>query len=220
MYLQVWVYNDLHRQRSVSGLSIVLSLSLLNTHIEWPLFEEDSNRFGLLETNTCMENGRRSGSHHHSHRIVRLAKRTKCFKTNQNIIIRRPTIRSVVCKYETRITNWVCDLINIAHNTSWSLTEQWTRENHIFFPHHHIGGTKIYTGDKRKYAITKKFIVLAIAKPASFIPKKHANDSFLDCISSVRQTFKIGVCTFWNEIHFYSPNKNWISSNKQKTTTI
>lgn len=106
--------------------------------------------------------------------------RTKCIKANQNIIIRRPTIRSVVCKYETRITNWVCDLINIAHNTSWSLTEQWKkkyiskeRENHIFFSSssthkiYSIGGThtKYRNGRReRKYAITKNFKVFRYHK--------------------------------------------------------
>lgn len=108
-------------------------------------------------TAICIEltherNRKQCGSYHHSHLAARLNNRTKFIKTNQNFITRRPTIRSVVCKYETRITNCECDLINIAHTTSWSLPEQWknisnkskqritfSSSSHTFYS---IGGTK------------------------------------------------------------------------------
>lgn len=47
---------------------------------------------------------------YHSNIFLEIVKRIKYTKSNQNIFIQRPTIRSVVCKYDTRINPTVCDL--------------------------------------------------------------------------------------------------------------
>lgn len=47
---------------------------------------------------------------YHSNIFLEIVKRIKYTKSNQNIFIQRPTIRSVVCKYDTRINPIVCEL--------------------------------------------------------------------------------------------------------------